>query len=235
MAQAMKDGVMAMLRQPLNQRIAVLGLSALLFLILSLPGRGLYVGFDHDQPAGFVLMPVTVPGQWKPGARWIYPEGALMNQQHQEYGVWERDGVRVVLSYDHHSAEHNALNCFVGMGQVVESILPLRLPTADGAVTFNMARLRDGEVDKVAAVTSCRPAGCQAYPPAPAWRDLLRASYWQAWWRKPDRAREGIAVNLHAEAISPAPSLGEAALQAALADFIAVLDLAPARARGDRI
>ena len=172
------------------------------------------------------LVPDAV-GDWKKTAQWLYSAGM---GQYQEYGQYAAGGRVATLSFDHNrTIPHDALHCFTVRAEALESQAVVMLRSVDGNARFDLGRFSDGKSRSIVVSSQCFAGGCVENPPAPRWSDALQLSFWRNL-LLPSRYT-AIPVNV---SITPDASSGpasDAELDQAMADFVAHLDLRPARDR----
>ncbi len=174
------------------------------------------------------LTPQTI-GAWQQTARGIYSRGT---GQFQEYAQYEYAGFLVTLSFDHNRLyRHNAVDCFLVRGEPIESSTVRSLKTLDGSARFNLARFDDSNSISLVAASQCMAQGCIENPPAPGWADLGRLSFWKESLFRP--GYHAIPINISMTG-SAAQRQDYSTMEQALADFVANLDLTPARRQAQR-
>jgi len=151
--------------------------------------------------------------------------------QYQEYAQYSHDGLLVTLSYDHNRfTVHNAVNCFLGRGELLESSTVRSLKTLDGNARFNVAHLAADQSISLVAASQCLAQGCIENPPTPGWADLARPSFWKALLLNPDYG--AIPVNISvASSTAQSQQPSYSVMEQALVGFVANLDMNPVRHR----
>jgi len=211
-------------------KIITLGLAASLLDINA--GNGWLKRVPLDVTKGPALMPQAV-GDWQQTTHWLYPpstaEYPLGMGQFQEYAQYTHDGLLVTLSFDHNRlSPHNAVNCFLDKGESVESSTVRSLRTMDGSARFNLARFDEGGSTSLVAASQCLAQGCIENAPAPSWADLGRPSYWKALLLAPPYSAIPVSISIGRSTEQQA-QVSYSAMEQALADFVANLDLNPVR------
>jgi len=204
-------------------KIISLALVALLFA----------VNADHRwlrrMPADATTGPGLVPqavGDWQQTTRWIYPSGM---GQYQEYAQYVHDGLLVTLSFDHNRLNaHNAVNCFLGRGELIEYSTVRSLKTLDGSARFNLARFGAGTSTSLVAASQCLVQGCIENPPAPSWADLGHLSFWKALLFAPPYNAIPVSISIDHSTEQPEQA-SNSDMEQALTGFVANLDMNPVR------
>jgi len=162
----------------------------------------------------------------KAQASWLYSSGM---GQFQEYAQYTHDDLLVTMAYDHNRLiAHNAVNCFLGRGEQIESSTVRSLKTLDGSARFNVAHFANGSTLDLVAVSQCLAQSCVENPPPPGWADLWRFSFWKASLFTPiyNAVPISISIGRNTQQQEQTPFL---AMEQALVDFVANLDLSPVR------
>ena len=207
-------------------------------IALGLVGSVLAVDAGHawlrrapEDAAQSQLVPQTV-GVWQQTTRWIYPSSM---GQFQEYAQYAHGGLLATLSFDHNRlSAHNAVNCFLGRGEPIESSTVRTLKTLDGSARFNVARFDEANSISVVAASQCLAQGCIENPPAPAWADLGRLAFWKESLFKPhyDAIPVNISMTMTGNTAQQQPDYS--AMEQALVDFVENLDMSAVRQQAQR-
>ncbi len=178
-----------------------------------------------DTTPRMVLVPKAV-GDWRQTTQWLYPSGLV---QFQEYAQYEYQDLLVTMSFDHHRTNpHNAVNCFLGRGERLESSVVRSLKTHDGSARFNIAHFANDGALNVVAVSQCLAQGCIENPPPPAWADLLHLSYWKESLFAPRYSAIPVSITI-GSSTAQAQQPSYSAMEQTLVGFIANLDMNPVR------
>ena len=198
-------------------------------IFLGIVASAFAIGASHQwlrpTPANSIQQKWLVPhvvGDWEQTERWVLPYSM---GQFQEYGRYTHNGQLVTLSFDHNRlTPHDAVSCFIGQGELIESSTVHNFKTLDGSARFNVARFSAGQSISLVAASQCFAQSCIENPPAPSWADLGRLSFWRELVFTPRYSAIPVSISLSfSTEQSQQPSYS--VMEQALIDFVANLDM----------